>query len=141
MVHGGADPALHRLPPGRGRDGMELTCTRHDVDELTVITVAGEVDMYTAAELRAVLVDADADGRYRLVLDLTEVRFCDSTGLGVLVAGLRRARTGGGSLRLVDPTDSVLKVLRITGLDRVFPIHDSIDQARAAAARPQPGRP
>ena len=119
---------------------MELTCTRRDVDELTVITVAGEVDMYTAAELRAVLVDADADGRYRLVLDLAQVRFCDSTGLGVLVAGLRRARTGGGSLRLVAPTDNVLKVLRITGLDRLFPIHDSIDQARAAAARPQPGR-
>jgi anti-sigma B factor antagonist len=66
-----------------------------------------------------------------LVVDLERVDFLDSTGLGVLVGGLKRVRNHEGSLKLVCTQDKILKIFRITGLTKVFPIHDSIDDAVA----------
>jgi anti-sigma B factor antagonist len=100
--------------------------------ERTVIEVGGEIDVYTAPKLREQLVDLVADGNYDLVVDMQRVDFLDSTGLGVLVGGLKRVRAHDGSLRLVCSQERILKIFRITGLTKVFPIHASLDEALAA---------
>src|SRR6266567_7801548 len=105
--------------------------TRHEGDR-TVIDVGGEIDVYTAPKLREQLVDLVNQGRYHLVVDMEAVDFLDSTGLGVLVGGLKRVRAHDGSLRLVCTKERILKIFRITGLTKVFPIHATVDEALAA---------
>jgi len=94
--------------------------------------VAGEIDVYTAPQLREQLVELVDSGRYDLVIDMERVEFLDSTGLGVLVGGLKRVRAHDGSLRLVCTQERILKIFRITGLTKVFPIHDSVADAVAS---------
>jgi anti-sigma B factor antagonist len=119
----------------QGRHGMSADMTvRVDDHELgTVITVAGEIDVYTAPRLRDVLVNLVSDGRYRLVVDLDDVTFMDSTALGVLVGGLKRVKVHDGSLDLVCGQEQILKIFRITGLTKVFPIHPALSDALASA--------
>ena len=111
---------------------MELSVTTSRQDDVSVVTVAGEVDVYTAAQLRAVLDEEIGAGNARLVVDLDEVSFLDSTGLGVLVGRLKLVRNNSGWLRIVCSNDRILRVFRITGLDKVFGIHDSLEDALAA---------
>lgn len=111
---------------------MELTVATRREGVQTVISVAGEIDVYTAPTLRERLNELVADGEYHLVVDMGGVDFLDSTGLGVLVGGLKRARSHEGSLQLVCDQEKILKVFRITGLTKVFPIHASLEGALAA---------
>ena len=97
-----------------------------------VLEVKGEVDLYTSPQLKEKVNDLIEEGQTQLVIDLSGVGFMDSSGLGVLVTALKRAKERGGALALVSPEGSVHKVLTITGLDRVFPIHDSVAQATAS---------
>ena len=108
---------------------MDLTLATRDDGDRTVVVVGGEIDVYTAPKLREQLVDLVNAGRYHLVIDMETVEFLDSTGLGVLVGGLKRVRAHDGSLRLVCTQERILKIFRITGLTKVFPIHDSLDEA------------
>lgn len=114
---------------------MELTVATRREGVQTVISVTGEIDVYTAPTLRERLNDLVSSGEYHLIVDMAEVDFLDSTGLGVLVGGLKRARSHEGSLRLVCDQEKILKVFRITGLTKVFPIHPSLDGALAEAGR------
>ncbi len=111
---------------------MDLSITRADHGDRTVMHLGGEIDVYTAPLVREKLDEQILGGHSDLVLDLTKVSFLDSTGLGVLVGRLKLARSRGGHLRLVGADDRVLKVFSITGLDKVFEIHPSIDDALAA---------
>lgn len=115
---------------------MEVSVTSRQSGDRTVVHVAGEIDVYTAPALREELAAQQEAGPIDLVVDLTEVPFMDSTGLGVLVGALKRARTTGGDLRLVIDQEKVLKVFRITALTQVFDIHSSLDEALAAERRP-----
>lgn len=92
-----------------------------------VLGVMGEIDVHTAPRLRDSIASVLDGGDRDLVIDLQNVRFLDSTGLGVLVGALKRARNGGGSLALVCSRERVLKVFALTGLDRVFRIVPSFD--------------
>lgn len=94
-----------------------------------VLAVRGEVDVYTAPQLREKLIELVDQGRRKIVVDLEGVEFLDSTGLGVLVGGLKRVRSHDGDLVLVCTQRRILKVLEITGLTKVFGIHDSVDAA------------
>lgn len=85
--------------------------------------------MYTAPRLRERLADLVAAGHYDLVVDLQGVDFLDSTALGVLVGGLRRVHPHNGSFQLVCTQERILKVFAITGLIKVFSIHNSVDDA------------
>jgi anti-sigma B factor antagonist len=116
----------------RGATPVELSVTTSRQDDVSVVTVAGEVDVYTAAQLRAVLDEEIGAGNSRLVVDLDEVSFLDSTGLGVLVGRLKLVRNHSGWLCIVCTNDRILRVFRITGLDKVFGIHDSLADALAA---------
>ncbi len=111
---------------------MDLSLTTRPEGDRTVVQVGGEIDVYTAPKLREQLVDLVNAGQYHLVVDMESVEFLDSTGLGVLVGGLKRVRAHEGSLRLVCTQERILKIFRITGLTKVFPIHDSVDEAIAA---------
>ncbi|MDQ2782483.1 STAS domain-containing protein [Lapillicoccus sp.] len=111
---------------------MDLDITTSVNDGLTVVRVEGEVDVYTAPQLRERL-DAEIEaGRHDLVVDLSGVGFMDSTGLGVLVGRLKQIRVHDGTMRLVCAHDRVLKVFVITGLDKVFEIFPSVDEALSA---------
>lgn len=113
---------------------MELSLDHRAEGDVTVLEVGGEVDVYTAPKLRERLVELVGEGHHRLVVDMTKVEFLDSTGLGVLVGGLKRVRAHDGSLALVCNQERILKIFRITGLTKVFPIHDSLDEALQAAS-------
>lgn len=102
-----------------------LTTRRGDVP---VVWAAGEVDVSSAPRLRDQLHALPVEAG-RVVVDLSEVTFLDSTGLGVLVAGWKRCHEAGASLELVVTRPQVMKVLEITTLDALFTIHGSIDEA------------
>jgi anti-sigma B factor antagonist len=99
----------------------------------TVVEVTGEIDVYTAPKLREQLAELVDSGRHDIVVDMQGVEFLDSTGLGVLVGGLKRVKQHGGSMNLVCTQERILKIFRITGLTKVFPIHDSVAAAVASA--------
>lgn len=98
-----------------------------------IVKAQGEIDVWTADILRQSLRDVQSDGKPRVIVDLTDVPFVDSTGIGVLVGALKRSREAGGSLALVVTSDGVRKVLKITSLDQVFPVHDTVASAVDAA--------
>jgi anti-sigma B factor antagonist len=108
---------------------MELSLSTRMVAGHLVLEVGGEVDLYTAPELRERLTALVEGGNRRIVVDLGRVEFLDSTGLGVLVGALRRLRGVDGELALVCAQERLLKIFRITGLDRVFTLYDSVDAA------------
>ena len=110
---------------------MELSLATRSEGDCTVLEVGGEIDVYTAPKLREQFAELVDDGRYDIVVDLEKVAFLDSTGLGVLVGGLKRVRTHDGSLRLVCTQERILKIFRITGLDKVFPMYESVEVALA----------
>jgi anti-sigma B factor antagonist len=100
----------------------------------TVIAVSGEIDVYTAPRLRETLVSLVDAGNYRLIVDMEGVEFLDSTGLGVLVGGLKRVRAFDGGIDLVCTQGRILRIFRITGLSKVFNIYDSVEDALASDA-------
>jgi anti-sigma B factor antagonist len=110
---------------------VDLTLTTREVDGTTVVAVGGEIDVYTAPRLRERIAELVATGHYDLVVDLAEVEFLDSTGLGVLVGGLKKVRAHDGTLRLVCSQERLLKIFRITGLAKVFDIHSTAEAALA----------
>ena len=112
---------------------MDLSLeTRHEGGH-TIIEVGGEIDVYTAPKLRDKITELVSDGNYHIVIDMERVDFLDSTGLGVLVGGLKKVRAHDGSMRLICKQERLLKIFRITGLAKVFAIHES--QADALAER------
>lgn len=110
---------------------MDLSLSTRTVGDRTVVEVGGEIDVYTAPKLREQLVELVNDGNFHLVVDMEGVDFLDSTGLGVLVGGLKRLRSHDGDLTLVCTQPRILKVFEITGLTKVFAIHTSVDDAVA----------
>lgn len=100
-------------------------------DEVPVLAVGGEIDVYSAPELREKLLELSHADHTTAVVDLSDVSFVDSTGLGVLVSGLKRFREAGGDLRLVVTQPQILKVLEITGLSTVFAVRATVDEAVA----------
>ena len=92
-------------------------------DDAYVISLAGEVDLYTAPEFKQQLLEAITQGARHVVVDFSNTTFIDSTTLGVLVGGIKRLRTNDGELSLVCSDRNITKIFEITGLDRVFAIH------------------
>ena len=111
---------------------MDLTLATRELDGRAVVAVGGEIDVYTAPKLRDCITDLVGAGTYNIVIDLEAVEFLDSTGLGVLVGGLKKVRAHNGSLDLICSQERLLKIFRITGLAKVFVIHDSADSADSA---------
>lgn len=98
--------------------------------EHTVCRPIGELDAYTVGQFREALGD-QASAR-RLVIDLSEVPFMDSAGLGALIGGIRRAREAGGQVAVACSRPTLTRLLHTTGFDRIVPVTESIDDAVAA---------
>jgi anti-sigma B factor antagonist len=101
-------------------------------DNSYVIALAGEVDLYTAPEFKQQLLDVIGQGAKNVIVDFSDTTFIDSTTLGVLVGGVKRIRTNDGQLSLVCSDRNITKIFEITGLDRVFTIHGSREEAVSA---------
>jgi anti-sigma B factor antagonist len=111
---------------------VDLKLGHYNKDGIEVIDVGGKIDIYTAPRLRELLIDLVSKDNYQLIVNLERVEFLDSTGLGVLIGGLKRVRAHDGSLDLVCTRERILKLFRVTGLAKVFGIHETVDQAIAA---------
>ena len=111
---------------------MDLRLDGYGRDGWFVLEVEGEIDLATAPRLRERLLTVVNDGHSQVVVDLREVAFIDSTGLGVLIGALKRVRLNEGDLRIVCPERGIRKVFDITGLDQVFALHDTVDDAVAS---------
>jgi anti-sigma B factor antagonist len=98
-------------------------------DAAYLILLAGEVDLYTAPEFKQQLLDVIAQGGRNVIVDFSDTTFIDSTTLGVLVGGVKRLRTNDGQLSLVCSDRNITKIFEITGLDRVFTIYPTRDEA------------
>ncbi len=106
---------------------IDLVLDSRTAGDWTVIDVNGEVDLYTAPKLRDRIIELVDAGSYRIAVNMEGVEFMDSTGLGVLVAGLKRVREHDGMLALAAPREPVRRVLAVTGLNEVFPIHERVE--------------
>lgn len=106
-----------------------------------VVAPAGELDAFTALELRSELHRLlEDDSTTALVVDLEAVTFLDSSALGALVGALRRLRERGGELHLVEPRPTVRRIFEVTALDAVFALHGTRAEALATAAAARPAR-
>lgn len=113
-----------------GRDSAVSGVDRRD--GATVLSLAGELDLYNAEEVRSALLEACADKPELLVVDLGDVRFVDSTALGVLIEARSRMADRGG-FRLAAPGLETRRALEVSGLDRHFLVHDTVAEALEAA--------
>jgi anti-sigma B factor antagonist len=107
---------------------IDLDLARREHGPWRVLEVHGEVDAYSAPQFREALREMDGEGAHLLV-DLDGVDFMDSSGLGVLIGALKRAREQRGELALVCTGQNLLRLLAITGLDRVFTVLESVEAA------------
>jgi anti-sigma B factor antagonist len=136
---GGSDAAVitaERVEPVQ----LELTC-RTGANGYQIVSVTGELDIATA-ELAYSYLSEVIDGRLAPVtVDLSGLTFCDASGLGVLARSARYARQKGRQLALASARPSLLKIMRITGLDRAFPeLHPAAHAYSALIFVPDPGR-
>lgn len=109
---------------------MELKIEPKTVDEKTVILkLSGEMDIYSAPKLKEQAADLIKEGKSRLLLEMTELKYIDSSGLGVLVAAMTRAKENGGVLCLISPTRPVCRLLEIIGLDQILKCYPNVEDA------------
>jgi anti-sigma B factor antagonist len=108
----------------------EFAITEQPIDaERHVLAVRGEIDLFTAPELKQVLAEAIQAGRNRIIVDLTETSFLDSTALGVLIGAVKRLRSRHGALAIVNVDENIAKTFEITGLDQIFTILATREEA------------
>jgi anti-sigma B factor antagonist len=108
--------------------------SRQAAEGIYVVALTGEVDLYTAPELKSELLRLVAEEPERIVVDLSGATFVDSTTLGVLLGAVKRLRMIGGELVIVCSDLNIRRILSITLLDRAFTIYDTLDDALAAPA-------
>jgi anti-sigma B factor antagonist len=108
---------------------MDLRLDHYSKDGFEVVDLEGELDVYTAPRFRELLIDLANKGYYKIILNFERLEFFDSTGLGVVVGGLKRVRAHDGSMYIVCTQERILKIFRISDLNLVFPIFDTADDA------------
>ena len=103
--------------------------TRTMEKEMPVIELEGEVDVYTAPQLKQQIISILEGGAKVLAINLTKVDYLDSTALGVLIGGLKRMREKDGNMVLICPSPRIRRVFEITGLDKIFDIYNTEEEA------------
>ncbi len=116
--------------------GMTVS-TRKDPG-CAIVAASGDVDISTSPDLREALARVVAEGNRAVVVDLSAVKFIDSTGLGVLVGAFTAVRNAGGRLAVVNDHSAVIKVLTITALHEVLGVQPTLEGAIAAVREPEP---
>jgi anti-sigma B factor antagonist len=116
------------------RDSLSIDVQARE-DGIHIFHLRGDLDVATAPTLRGALIEASTAGKHELIVDLSDLGFLDSTGLGALIGAHRRAQENGGDVRLVARDGQILRLLRITGLLGVFRVYATIEAALADEAR------
>ncbi len=119
---------------------MRLVTSQRLTDTAVIVALSGDLDLATAPELRTALLEALTE-RPTIVVDMTDLRFLDSTGLGVLVRVHKRAKALGGVVAFAAVPGNVVKILEVTCLDRVFPVYPTTDDALTSVRRQATGNP
>ncbi len=114
---------------GQQQHHEDLSIHVHVIDDIEAFELTGSLDIATSPTVRAALTSASERGGHQLIVDLTQVDFLDSTGLGALIGGQRRAREFGGEVRIVAKEGQILRLLRITGLLKVFAVYPTLEDA------------
>ncbi|GAC1418104.1 MAG: anti-sigma factor antagonist BldG [Candidatus Velthaea sp.] len=107
----------------------DLSIHVHVHSGMNVFALTGSLDIATSPTVRAALVEASERGDHRLIVDLSKVDFLDSTGLGAMIGAQRRAKEFDGDVRLVAKEGQILRLLRITGLMKVFSVYATLEDA------------
>lgn len=116
-----------------------LTIVTRSDGPSVILAFEGELDVTSAAKAEEAVRLAGADAPGRMILDLTRLAFMDSTGVRVLVRARRRLAERDAAVELAGLTPSVSRIMHITGLDRAFVIHDTLEEALAAVTKPVDG--
>ena len=103
--------------------------TRQVEDNISIIEVQGEIDVYTSSWVKEAVADFIQKGNYNIIINLEEVRYIDSTGLGVLIGALKRVREKDGTISLICTNPQIKKIFNITGLVKIFQIYKSEEEA------------
>jgi anti-sigma B factor antagonist len=121
---------MGKARPRATREMRVLEIQIEEAAEYTVCRPVGELDAYTVGQFRESL--GDLASANRLIIDLSEVPFMDSAGLGALIGGIRRAREAGGQVAVACSRPTLTRLLHTTGFDRIVPVTEAIDDAVAA---------
>ena len=105
-----------------------------NTNDVQALDLEGEVDVYTAPVLRQAIMDQVEGGVKHLLINLARVEYLDSTGLGILIGGVKRLKEQGGSLRLVGPSARIQRIFEITGLNKIFDVYASEQEALGTTA-------
>ncbi|MEU0133949.1 STAS domain-containing protein [Streptomyces sp. NPDC006296] len=114
-----------------------ILTVRYPADSMAVLTVAGEIDVDSVPDLRTRALGLIREGRQHLVLDLSLVGFCDSSGLNTMIGLLRYAKDRHGSLTLAGPPPHLVRLLDITGIAEVIPALPTTAEALSHVTAPQ----
>lgn len=117
---------------GRGKDGPVLEIHIEETDNYTLCRPSGELDAYTVGTFREAL--SRLAEKSHLLIDLSEVPFMDSAGLGALIGGIRKARESDGQVAVACSRPALTRLLHTTGFDRIVPVTESIEDAEDALA-------
>ncbi len=111
---------------------MDIKVNVRESGDAYVVELGGEIDVYTSPKVKDAITELIDQGHYNLVINLEKVRYIDSTGLGVLIGGLKRVREHGGTVSLVCTNPQIRKIFDITGLVKIFGIYDDETEAQKA---------
>jgi anti-sigma B factor antagonist len=123
---------MREAPVGTVFEGVFRIEEERPSPATAVLVLHGEADLHSAPELRERLRATIDDGAANVVLDLSDSAFVDSTSLGVLLGGMKRLRERDGQIHILVPRPEVRRIFEITLLDRIFPLHETREQAMAA---------
>jgi anti-sigma B factor antagonist len=109
---------------------MEFSIASRPIQEgSSIIDLRGEVDAFTAPKLKQEIINQIEGGTTKLAVNLADVKYLDSTGLGVLIGGLKRTRDKSGELVLICPNVRIMRIFEITGLSRIFDMFQTEQEA------------
>lgn len=112
---------------------LDIAVERSDDPVYVLLRPAGELDAYTVAQFREAL--GELAEELRVVIDLSEVPFMDSAGLGALIGGIRRIREAGGRITVACSRPNLMRLLHTTGFDRIVPVEETVESAVTALER------
>lgn len=112
---------------------LEIAVDRSEAPPYVLLRPAGELDAYTVAQFREAL--GDLVDESRVVIDLSDVPFMDSAGLGALIGGIRKIRESGGRITVACSRPNLMRLLHTTGFDRIVPVEEAVDEAVVALDR------
>lgn len=108
---------------------LDIKVVSKEVKNAYVIDVQGEIDVYTSPRVKETINELIEKEHYNLIINLEEVRYIDSTGLGVLIGALKKVREHNGSINLICTNPQIKKIFNITGLVKIFGIFKNVEEA------------